>query len=69
MLLASLFCAGFAYRVQTQPRPQWEYMTTRDNTTKKLNQLGAEGWEIVGVESLVSGGTYMSTNVYLKRAK
>lgn len=66
-LLICLLCAGFT--AQNQSRPQWEYMTTRDNSPKKLNELGVQGWEVVGVESLISGGTYMGTNVYLKRAK
>lgn len=70
-LTVSLLCVGFTYRAQSAQsnRPQWEYMTARDPSTKKLNELGVQGWEIVGVEPLISGGTYMSTNIYLKRAK
>jgi len=66
LLLVSLCCVGFMYK---QTRPQWEYMTTSNTTTKKLNELGSQGWEIVGVEPVIHNGTYMSTNVYLKRGR
>ncbi len=42
VLLASLFCVGFARQVQE--RPAWEYHTACGRV--ELNKLGAEGWEL-----------------------
>ena len=42
LLLASLFCVGFAR--QTRGRAAWEYHTACGRV--ELNKLGADGWEL-----------------------
>ena len=57
--LAALIClAGWTTRAQlnsTSTRQAWEYqeleLDTRFNSTAKLNALGSQGWELVGVTS------------------
>jgi hypothetical protein len=60
LLLASLFCVGFAR--QAQERPRWEYKMTCGRTD--LNKLGEEGWELA---TATQDGNV--TCLYFKRPK
>jgi hypothetical protein len=60
LLLASLFCVGFAR--QAQERVVWEYHATCNRVP--LNNLGAEGWELV---TATQDGNV--TCLYFKRRK
>ena len=60
LLLASLFCVGFAR--QPQERPRWEYKTGCGRL--ELNKLGEEGWELT---SATQDGNV--TCLYFKRRK
>jgi hypothetical protein len=66
LLLMSLLLVGFVYR---QARVQWEYRVIDNANEKKLDELGSEGWELVSVEPLASGGSTLSAHFYLKRQK
>jgi hypothetical protein len=55
-------------------RPQWEYMLVSyingEETSRKLNELGAQGWEVVAVSDRpFDQGNHASTDFVLKRAK
>lgn len=81
LLLALLCLAGWTTPAQlqrnTQTRETWEYMEVeleaRVQANPRLNQYGAQGWELVGVVS----GCPSSPNTtigcrywaYMKRAK
>ncbi len=56
-----VFCLLFGDRVcppvEAQPRPQWEYrvvhdssFTPNDSVARQLNELGAQGFEVVGAD-------------------
>lgn len=47
LIVVSLFCAAFLYRPAS---PRWEYKIEKDADEKRLNQLGAEGWELVTLD-------------------
>ena len=76
-LIVGLLFAG-AWRSQGQPGKvesvSYEYLVLPDPTEgsetnqglKKLNELGAQGWELAGATK--SGG-YGSTRLYFKRIK
>lgn len=66
LLLASLLCVGFIYRAQT--RQQYEYKLEYSPKEKKVNQLAAEGWELVAVGAESSTTVTMSVFVF-KRPK
>jgi len=66
LLFALLLLVGFnAFgQKKNQPKVTWEYKVTGapGSAEEKLNQLGAQGWELVSVDQ---DGTVF----YLKRAK
>jgi hypothetical protein len=60
LLLASLFCVGFAR--QARERTRWEYKVTCNRLP--LNQFGEEGWELTAA---VQDGNV--TCLFFKRPK
>lgn len=44
VLLASLFCVGFARQARDEGRDRWEYKAACGRV--ELNKLGEEGWEL-----------------------
>jgi hypothetical protein len=49
----------------------WEYKALRnqDLSDQKLNELGAQGWELVSVAAYGNPASGSSQTAYLKRAK
>lgn len=73
--LILLCLSGWTVSAQRQSlsRTAWEYMTTGTYDPKykgdvTLNELGAQGWELVSVTSGCNNGSCW-TACYLKRAK
>lgn len=74
-----LWLAGYTGygRMTRTPQPSWEYLVIRDPTAwnpthgaKELNELGEQGWGLVGVSSKpVGDGRQTHTRLFLKRAK
>lgn len=64
LLLACILCAGFMYRAQT--RPQFEYKIEYSPKEKKVNELAAQGWELVAVGS-EGYGTILSVFVFKRQ--
>lgn len=70
IITAALLALALLSLAFVQPKPvQWEYKTEHHGTMseKKLNELGAEGWELVAIgrePSLNSHQTF-----YFKRQK
>jgi hypothetical protein len=57
---------------QSTPRIVWEYKIIFDanaNNEKKLNELGTQGWELVGIRATVFDGQTTGAHYYFKRAK
>lgn len=65
LILACLF--GFAF--QSRPAQKWEYKVEYHGTIseKKLNELGAEGWELASTEISIKNGDSNITSFYFKR--
>jgi len=63
LLLVSVVSTGF----QVRSIQKWEYKIEYNASEKKLNQLGAEGWELVGASPEAS--TSNLTGFYFKREK
>lgn len=61
--LAVIVLLSVAWTSQS-PRPVWEYKQIQD--FRNANKLGAEGWELVAVESIAGGA---ATNYIFKRPK
>ena len=47
-------------------KPTWEYKVEYDPNELKLNELGAQGWEIIGVRSLEDANRAV---IYFKKAR
>lgn len=60
MLVASLFLAGWQMQKTT-----WEYKVENGIAEKKINELGAQGWELASCGSYNGGMPYC----IFKRAK
>jgi hypothetical protein len=76
LVIALLCLAGWTVhaRRQSTPRVMWEYkiIEAHDNHSaeKQLNQLGAQGWEVVGIVPVMNEGRSYGGGVYhLKRAR
>jgi len=57
---------------QSTPRIVWEYKIIFDgnaNNEKKLNELGAQGWELAGIRVTDFNGQTTGAHYYFKRAK
>jgi hypothetical protein len=63
LLLVCLVGVGF----QVGSTKRWEYKVEYNATEKKLNQLGDQGWELVGASPEAS--TSNLTGFYFKRQK
>lgn len=69
---------GWSTRGQGASKPVWEYQVARILVTQeqeRLNELGAQGWELVAVgegtavETHKDGRDYYYKGYYLKRAR
>lgn len=77
MLAAVLIALILAVAGWTQTKPahaQWEYKTAEfalnSSTEQKLNELGAQGWELVSTQARsFSGGTGNQIIYHFKRPK
>ena len=83
ILLVVVIAAGWAasYRSAASTRVSWEYKIISDPTqhtggdqfnagVKALNDLGLQGWELVGVSDEVKSGGYQTeTRLIFKRAQ
>jgi len=73
VIVVVLSCAfGWSgYAQKRLAKPTWEYKTLRDQNLSdlKLNELGAEGWELVSVTSYGDLTTGHSESAFLKRAR
>ena len=70
VLLFALAWGGYGQR-QSQRKILWEYLTVsnwdgKNQKATDLNQLGAQGWELVSVGTTDSSG---NTLLYFKRVK
>jgi hypothetical protein len=73
-LLVGVISWGAYSQKSNVTRPQWEYMlvgyVNSDETSKKLNELGAQGWELVAVSDRpFDQGNQAHTEFVLKRAR
>jgi Domain of unknown function (DUF4177) len=70
-----LGATSWAYSQKSNaPRTAWEYMFVEyingEETPRKLNELGAQGWELVAASDRgFDRGNFTSTQFVLKRAK
>ena len=75
LLLAGILVAPFLHTVPISPPPAWEYRieTIRDvGFTRQMNEIGAEGWEVVFARRASDGSEYHPTfsyEVIFKRPK
>lgn len=68
---------GYGQRQQPQRAPQtvWEYKVlyipgVRNMSEKTMNELGAQGWELVTYQAINNeGGTIGAGNYFFKRAR
>ncbi len=74
-LLLTCFISALPNRVghgQSNQRIVWEYKIIFDanaNNEKKLNELGTQGWELVGIRTTVFDGQTTGAHYYFKRVK
>ena len=74
LIIAIVFITGWSGRGQSASEEAtnkaWEYKVIHHLNEQKLNELGAEGWELVTVLPAISSGSSTGvTTFYLKRAK
>ena len=78
LVLAAFVClAGWTARARNVPRQVWEYQRVEFDfnvdINYRLNQLGAEGWQLVAVTSSCPSSTKTSPGcksaAYMKREK
>jgi Domain of unknown function (DUF4177) len=66
---------GYAQRQQRTPQTTWEYKVlfmpgVRNMSEKTMNELGAQGWELVTYQAINNeGGTMGAGNYFFKRAR
>lgn len=63
-----LTVSGYAQR-QRSSRTLWEYKITQPLAEKELNELGAQGWELVEIKLRTFNGETSQELYYFKRAK
>lgn len=71
LLIGAIAWSGFGQKTGTE-RDHWQYQIIEyinaDETSKKLNNLGFQGWELVGVSNTVSNqGSSTTTQFVLKK--
>ena len=78
MLLAFTWSAQSSQSATEEPRRSWEHLAMTVDATdgpgdaeisRKIVQLGGEGWELVDVESLVKDGASAKLIYFFKRPK
>ena len=77
LALSTLAAVGWGSRAQGASRTNWEYKvvtsyTPHSTTPTKMNELGAEGWELVSVlatEEQIGNIVNVKREFYYKRAK
>ena len=80
VLVALLTFAGWGGKAQTSQRKTWEYKVVVEQfgatpptlSEQRMNQLGAEGWELVDTRVVTmqqGGGTQYRTDYHFKRAR
>jgi hypothetical protein len=68
VVVSVLFLAGWTLQTKTV----WEYKVVNSNKgtpPKELNELGAEGWELVTVRDPIFGGNSLNAEYIFKRPK
>lgn len=66
---------GYGQKTQQQRAPRWDYKVVyvpgvRSMSEQTLNELGAQGWELVTFQALNNeGGTIGAGNYFFKRAR
>jgi hypothetical protein len=71
LLIGAIAWSGFGQKSNTE-KDHWQYQIIEyintEETSKKLNNLGFQGWELVAVSNNVSNqGTSTTTQFVLKR--
>ena len=66
ILIVTILCAGFVFQNSTKPS-QYEYKFEYAASEKKANELAAQGWELVAIES--PGANHPVATYVFKRAK
>lgn len=71
LLIGAIAWSGFGQKTSTE-KDHWQYMIIEyintEETSKKLNALGFQGWELVGVSNNVSNqGSSTTTQFVLKK--
>ncbi|HXG65965.1 MAG TPA: hypothetical protein VNO70_12745 [Blastocatellia bacterium] len=55
---------------QATPRPAWEYKIVYNvGSEKRLDELGAQGWELAAIRTIVFQGSSTGGEYYFKRAR
>lgn len=74
-LICFIGWTGYSQRTQTA-RNSWEYLLIQDDryhqdeSIRKINELGTQGWELVGVsDETVNEGNQTFSRLYFKRAR
>jgi hypothetical protein len=72
--IVTLCLLGFNIHAQKQStaRTNWEYksvVSTSASLEYVLNDLGAQGWELVAIDVNSSNNNFKATKYYLKRAR
>jgi len=74
VLLVGAISWGAYSQKSTVTKPHWEYLfvtyINTDETSRKLNELGMQGWELVAAsDRTFDQGNTTSTEFVLKRAR
>lgn len=51
ILITLVLTIGLLFTVAAQPRTAWEYKVEWNASEKKANELGAQGWELIAVDT------------------
>jgi hypothetical protein len=74
LVIGVISWSGFSQRSQTS-KNSWEYLVISDpglspEGKRTLNELGAQGWDLVGVsDSVFDHGDQTGTRLFFKRSK
>ena len=74
--LALSFASAQPVQNDERKAKQWEHLALTQEDAElggdlgaKINQLGAKGWELVGVTPIAKDGTTVKTRYYFKRPR